>query len=261
MNCQRFDQWTALWVEGDLDARKQALVEEHVAGCSRCTEMARQLRASQQTLRALRQEFVEPGQLEAIRAGVLRELSTQEPAGRQWLGWIFGGRRAWRYASLATLFFLAVGGAAWWLSVTPGPRREIVREGPSIELLVAPSDSVAQAGSGVGAVAERATDNFSSIQGVQHESGRLPTLLTDTPGSTTATAASTIDEEPDTHDWPLVVPSLNDSDDGPRNLIVEEAVINPSADANGSEGDGVRLRLATNNPDVVLYWLVGGNGD
>ena len=85
MNCKRFDKWTALWVEGDLDARKQAFVEEHLAGCSRCTELAQQLRASQQTLRRLRREFVEPEQLEAIRAGVLRELSTKEPPRRQWL--------------------------------------------------------------------------------------------------------------------------------------------------------------------------------
>jgi len=200
VNCQRFDGWTALWVEGDLDVRKQALVEEHLASCARCTELAGQLRASQQTLRALRQEIVEPGQLEAIRAGVLRGLSTQEPVRRQWLGWVFGGRRAWRYASLATLFALATGSAVWWMSVAPSPRQEIVRETPSVVLPLAPSDSVAQALSGVEGVAERAKDVSSLARGAQRESGGLPVRQADVSDSTIAAAADEIDEEPDTHD-------------------------------------------------------------
>jgi len=52
----------------------------------------------------------------------------------------------------------------------------------------------------------------------------------------------------------------SDTGEVPRNLIVEEAVINRWPDASGSETDGVRLRLATNNPDIVLYWLVDGSG-
>ncbi len=268
MNCERFDQWTALWVESDLDPRKMALVEEHLAGCSRCTELAQQLRASQQALKSLRQEFVEPGQLEAIRAGVLHELSTKEPPRWQWLAWIIGGRRAWRYASLASLFALAAGGVVWWMAVAPHPRQEIAREAPLLELPAAPGDSAGQslsgarsgAANGVESGAARMPDDSSLVRDGRREPGGISAGPPNIAGLTIASATRATEGPAAAHDPRPVPPKPGDTGEGERTLSVEEAVINSSPGPEGLGPDSVRLRLATNNPDIVLYWLLDTNG-
>ena len=258
------DSDLAAYVEGAFDEGRRVAIEEHLADCSRCTELVQQLRASQHVLRSLRREFVEPEQLEAIRAGVLRELSTKEPPRRQWLAWIFGGRRAWRYASLASLFALAAGSVVWWMPLAPRPRQEIAREAPLWDLPAAPGDSAGRSARGTRSGAEpgaaRMPDDSSLVRDGRPESGGISASPPNVAALTIASATRTTKRTTATHDPRPASPQPGGTGEGERTLSVEEAVIHPSSDPEGLGPDSVRLRLATSDPDIVLYWLVDTNG-
>jgi hypothetical protein len=111
----------ALYVEGDLPARKASAVEAHLAECAACRELVDALSASQSALRSLRGEAADPLLLDQVRSRVMAEIQTQPP--RPMFGW------AWRFALAATLIALLAGGTYLWRNPRPqAPRRtEIVR--------------------------------------------------------------------------------------------------------------------------------------
>jgi anti-sigma factor RsiW len=71
MNCQAFEPWIALYVEGDLPVADTPLVEEHIAVCADCRELLRDLRESQAVVKELAAEAVDGALLTAVRAGVM----------------------------------------------------------------------------------------------------------------------------------------------------------------------------------------------
>lgn len=123
MSCTKFESWIALYVEGDLPARKLRKLEAHLGECSPCRELAGALRESQAAVKDLRAEPVESAVLERIRGGVLERIAAQELQPARTYGW------AWRLA-LAAALIAAIGLGTLWR----GERREV----PKQEVAVAP---------------------------------------------------------------------------------------------------------------------------
>lgn len=105
----------ALFVEGDLPLDEVAALEGHLETCDRCRAFLRDLRASQQSLKALSSEPIPEGALASVRVRVLADTG-REPA---------GGPRvpAWTWAAIAAgmaILALVLGA----LSGKPARRRE-----------------------------------------------------------------------------------------------------------------------------------------
>jgi len=47
----------------------------------------------------------------------------------------------------------------------------------------------------------------------------------------------------------------------PNGPIVEQVLVNPAPPDDTTAPEGVILKLASNNPDVILYWLMDEQGD
>jgi len=102
MSCEKFQNWLALQVEGDLAPRRQSWLERHLAACAACGEFARGLEESQKAVRALRGDPVSDEALVEVRGRVLSRIAASDVAGET---------AAWSFRALAAclvLLFLAV---------------------------------------------------------------------------------------------------------------------------------------------------------
>ena len=90
MNCS-WEERVALDMGGDLDAAESRRVAEHLRTCAECRELAGELRADQELLRAMPE--VDAG---ALRARVMRQIGAR--------------RRAWPYAIAAALVLALLAG-------------------------------------------------------------------------------------------------------------------------------------------------------
>src|SRR4051812_24478949 len=110
MNCREAGNALSPYLEGELDARRRALLEQHLAGCARCTaELAVQRQVFQ--LLAAPKTMAQP---EGLLAEFKQRLAAEAPA----------PRRTWRNApwhwSLAGLTATAAA-AALFISLHNGP--------------------------------------------------------------------------------------------------------------------------------------------
>jgi anti-sigma factor RsiW len=104
MKCKRFEMLIAQYVEGDLPAGKVREVESHLAICASCREFTDGLRLSQEALKTLGYDEVPSVSLDRVRAEVMKSVAN-EPLRRS-------GNR-WQFA-LAAAFVIAVGAAVLW---------------------------------------------------------------------------------------------------------------------------------------------------
>jgi hypothetical protein len=108
MNCNSFEEWIALYVEGDLDPSRVRNVESHLESCVSCQRFLKELEASQAIVKELAAESLDPASFNVVRKRVMEEVNRRQalpvwwrflsPAVAQW-------RPAWA-VSLAVLVAL-----------------------------------------------------------------------------------------------------------------------------------------------------------
>ena len=104
MKCEHAQEWLSRDMDGELDARAKAELDQHVAGCAGCQAA---VAAWRQAGELLRTEAVAAPPAEVMAADVLRAIRLAQPEGEP--GWM-AGRMKW--AGMAVGLFLL--GAALW---------------------------------------------------------------------------------------------------------------------------------------------------
>ncbi len=87
MTCERSEALLPLAVGGDLDARDQAHVEAHLAGCTPCSGLAEELRASQRWLKAEATPDIGGAVYDDLRRSIRQRIADESPAPAL-LGWL-----------------------------------------------------------------------------------------------------------------------------------------------------------------------------
>ena len=234
MSCRRYEEWLALEAGGDLPPEKAAELSRHMSECGNCRRAAEELRASQAALRAFHRSPVEEQRLDAARAAVLAELRTGS-ASSAWRRWVTPQWLAPRWAVAGLAMVLAVTITFWnSRSADPDQQGKIAASKPAL-----PSE---------------------------------PSELREEPEER---ILSPDEERVVSVEQPAVQPALR-----PRHDKVEEQPIRaaapvpeitepaitvvslPDADTGDPEEkqDAV-LQVASSDPDITIYWLVGRNGE
>ena len=111
MNCNSFEEWIALYVEGDLDPSRVRNVESHLESCTSCQRLVKELKASQAIVKELAAESLDPASFNVVRKRVMQEVNRRQarPVWWRFLSPAVAQRhRAWAVslAVLAALGFL-----------------------------------------------------------------------------------------------------------------------------------------------------------
>jgi anti-sigma factor RsiW len=127
MTCERFEPLLALHVEGDLPEGEAAALEAHLSTCGTCRAFADAVRDSQQALKDLAEERLDPAALAAVRSSVRQALD--------------GGRGvpmrrlppAWAVAAAAVVALVAIllGWRSAGVHTPPVAERPVVPPAPS----------------------------------------------------------------------------------------------------------------------------------
>jgi len=236
MTCTRYENDLALYVEHDLADTDAAAVEAHLRECVTCPPFLAELRASQAWVKDLASEEIDSEALAAMRVRTIVAAARARRSGPP------GTVRAW---ALAASVILALGTAVWVavVSRTDRTRAVAVSSSPSSSApralatpVIAPpviaSGSARSTLPGPAAVSLR----------MEHAHGRRGRV-----------------------DRPSVVPALSpdDADQLARAVVAIariQRVEETAADAEPSPEPTPLMRLATADPDVVIYWPLDPNG-
>ena len=121
MSCTSFENWIALYVEGDLARRKARRLERHLDECPACRDLAASLKESQQALKSLRSEAFDGAALEQVRSRVLGELAARAQAPSWFYRW------DWRFALAGLLLATALGVTVWRVARREAPKPNSAR--------------------------------------------------------------------------------------------------------------------------------------
>lgn len=82
--CSGFDEDLSAWIDGELDAEREAEVREHASGCVRCAARVDALRAVDARLRAAAARPIDPARLARLRERIAGAQSgAREPIARR----------------------------------------------------------------------------------------------------------------------------------------------------------------------------------
>ena len=233
MSCRRYEEWLALEVGSDLPPEKDAELSSHLRGCGDCRRAAEELNTSQAALRALHRSPVAEQRLDAVRAAVLAELRTGSAlsARRRWVvpQWL-----APRWAVVGLVITLAVTIAFWnSRSADSDHQEKVMASQPAI-----PSAS-----------SELREETEQPILPPDEERDAEKTVSVEQPAA-----------------QPALPPRHEEAEEQPIRAATPAAAITvvslPEADTGDTEGnqDAV-LQVASSDPDITIYWLVGRNGE
>ena len=78
MNCNSFEEWIALYAEGDLDPSRAKNVESHLKSCASCQRFLKELEASQAMVKDLAAESLDPASFNVVRERVMQEVNRRQ---------------------------------------------------------------------------------------------------------------------------------------------------------------------------------------
>lgn len=209
----------ALRAGGDLPAAETARLEAHLAHCTECRSVARDLAEDRRALQDLGAAPVEEAALARVRAGVLhaiegeaRSRRASRPSGTPWLT-----------AALAAVLVLAALGAGLWLRPPTG-------EEP------APADRTARWNPGAPGRGDAEADRVAGAATAVEPLERAPAVppAETAPGETASAEAG----EP----GGAASPDPTRADPTPRRTAP------PS--------EPMRIQVVSDDPEIVYYWLV-----
>ena len=238
MSCRRYEEWLALEAGGDLPPEKAAELSRHTSECGNCRRAAEELRASLAALRAFHRSSVTEERLDAARAVTLAELRTGSASSAwrrsvmpQWL------TPRWAVAGLAMV--LAVTIAFWNIrSAAQDQQEKIVASKPVLprepsELPEEPEQPFPSPDE------ERDTERVVSV-----EQPAVPLALRPRHNKIEEQPIRAAAPVPEITEPAITIVSLPDPDSG-----------------NPEENQDTVLQVASSDPDITIYWLVGRNGE
>ena len=232
MTCARFEMQLALYVERDLLEAEVPAVEAHLGECAECRRFLGGLRASQALVHGLAGESVGAEILAELRERVIAASMSSVASRRDWLS---SSPAMW----VAAAVIVVAASALVWMERATGPdvRGPRVVTGP-----VAPAASSARQRPTLHESTPRAMSPVSPV--VDHARAgraRLPR--------------------------PAAVPALSADDaDQLARAVVAVADIRsahdrpPDLDPSPGPQPAPLIRLATADPNVVIYWQLDPNG-
>ena len=238
MICRRYEEWLALEAGGDLPPEKAAELSKHMSECGNCRRAAEELRASLATLRAFHRSPVAEQRLDAARATVLAELRTGR-ASSAWRRWVTPQWLAPRWAVAGLAMVLAATIAFWnTRSADQDQKEKIVASKPvppmePSELLEEPEQQFPSPDE------ERDTERIVSV-----EQPAVPLVLRPRHDKIEEQPIRAAALTPSITEPAITVVSLPDPDSG-----------------NPEENQDTVLQVASSDPDITIYWLVGQNGE
>ena len=258
MNCHDFEQQIAVEVGGDLPEADRPALQAHLDCCPRCRLFADGLDESRQSLQALHREPLDVAQLQAVRMRAVEQLEAEVGRRRGRFGWWFAFWPSWaRFAVVAAGLMVAVG-LAWWYAGPrqPGgqvasqgienqPRLAATTESPSSRPAPEPDDSSAPPSSDV--------QVQTAVAAVPQETAPRPgpqavEVSEPTPPRPSRPQAEPVQQEPEEPAAPPERPRY-------------ELVTVPVTDPEGGESEQHLLRVASDNPNIEIYWMLDENGD
>ncbi|MDE0435882.1 MAG: hypothetical protein OXH92_17920 [Bryobacterales bacterium] len=238
MSCRRYEEWLALEAGGDLPPEKAAELSSHMGECGNCRRAAEELRASLAALRAFHRSPVAEERLDAARATVLAELRTGG-ASSNWRRWITVQWLAPRWAAAGLAMALAVTIALWnSRSANQDQQENIVASKPALpseasELPEEPEQPIPSPDE------ERDKERIVSV-----EQPAVPPALRPHHDKIEEQPIRAAAPVPEITEPAITVVSLPDSDSG-----------------DSEEKQDAVLQVASSDPDITIYWLVGRNGE
>jgi hypothetical protein len=135
MNCEQIEPWISAYQDGELDARRRQIVQEHLARCPDCHDLCREWEALARELRASLTWSDAP---ETLHARVMQQIPAREPLR------VRSGRAGfWRPRLWLSFAMMPMAAAAAWLIVLPHSMRPaappVERDGRMILVAAPPS--------------------------------------------------------------------------------------------------------------------------
>jgi len=225
MTCMRYETELALYVERDLSDAAAAAVEAHLRECRTCPAFLAALRASQALVKDLAAEEVPPDLLAAVRVGVAAAAAPRPRSDAPVPAW-----------AAAAAIVLALGTLAWVVAFVGGAdpvrkRAEALRPSSPREAIGAPVIASPSVRSTIPAPRRVSPRMEQAPRGRAHR--------------------------------PSVVPALSPDDaDQLARAVVAIARIErlDEAPADPEPSPTPLMRLATADPDVVIYWQLEPSG-
>src|SRR5215813_2135269 len=116
MKCMYSESDVALYVEGDVMPAKAREIQAHLNVCTRCRDLAMELRESQAALKTLRRDNASRTSLALVRSQVLAQI--QAGVRPVWGRWVY---------ALAGAVFVVVLAVGWLLEMRKSQVQEIVK--------------------------------------------------------------------------------------------------------------------------------------
>ncbi|MBN2370927.1 MAG: zf-HC2 domain-containing protein [Vicinamibacteria bacterium] len=232
--CRVWELALALYVEGDLSESEVAPAEAHLAACASCRDLLAGLRESQASLHALAGEPIDAAALDVVRTRVRAKLAQR------------GNRIAvvWRWAVAASVVL-----TAGLIIVGLVSRRNDRSRETQATATAAPVVVVSRASAGAAETMPEAAPRSSGVR-------RAAVVRPHVPAPTLNDDAS---EEPDV---PL---TSAEADQLARAIVLLSRIeklddLGPDAEAPRDTPPTATVRLATGDPNVVIYWSFESNG-
>jgi len=113
MNCNTFEELIALYAEGDLDASLANNVESHLKSCASCQRFLGALEASQEMVKELAAEPLDPASFSVVRQRVMQEVNRRQAQRPLWWRLFSPALAHWRPVWAAALVVLVALGLLW----------------------------------------------------------------------------------------------------------------------------------------------------
>jgi hypothetical protein len=275
MSCSHFDsgsEWErriALYAGGDLRPDEAEEVERVLAECRECAAVAETYRIQARILAAAHDEAIAAPHYAAVRARVLARVEA-------------GQRRMWRWAwvgamaaALVIAFLLFPGGVrAPERAGLQAPRFESPGKGAQAGVAREPRNSPAEAGDGTLKRAPRGRGGVvakARIGAAPKERAETPAEIAavDVDGSNRAEADAPLSDVRGSQD--ALAPNASRD---PKGAVGEPAIDTPHLATSEppsspdhvpnvaqNQKDPLVIKLFTDDPDVVIYWIADGEGD
>jgi anti-sigma factor RsiW len=221
MSCERYENELALYVEGDLPGHEVAAIERHLAICESCRAFCSGLEASQRMLKSLADEPIPTTTLYAARARVLDQIT--HPAA---VGWRLA---RWGWAATAAAAVLVGALAIAWRA----QQRPNAHPHSTVAVLTPPSTVI----------------------------DATPVLPRSTPSP--SPSVSPTRERRVRSQTPRLSPE--DADQLARAVVIVSRIetladVPREIPEDGAAREAPLARIATDNPNVVIYWQFDSNG-
>jgi hypothetical protein len=235
----------ALYVEGDLPPAMTSEMDIHLLSCARCRQVVEELRETQSLFKSIRQETVSPQELAHLRTGVLGQIAAR-PLRPAWGRWVYA------LAGVGFMVAVGVGIVTKYTRRVPTAAQQVVqrqsaeprpieRHSPPFPQSASPIGRSLDEG-GVAAPPEGEPDRAKPQE--MSQAGWLPgdNHVRNHPGAARHTSF------------------IKASPYRARALRERRGMGEPQPPTSEEPPKEIMVKLLTDDPNVVIYWLVDQNG-